>query len=105
MLTSFRPFHIAFDLRKPKPAAAMAPAKATDKAIAKTLADVVRQIYNDPEGAELTVNHARETAEEKLKLEDGFLKEGDWKAKSKKIIHDTLVLPRRRSPIHFEDRY
>jgi len=83
----------------------MAPATATDKAIAETLADVVRQIYNDPEGAELTVNHARETAEEKLKLEDGFLKEGDWKAKSKKIIHDTLVLPRRRSPIHFEDRY
>ncbi len=83
----------------------MAPAKATDKAIAKTLAEVVREIYNDPEGEELTVNYARQTAEEKLKLEAGFLKEGAWKAKSKDIIRDTLVQPRHRHTIHLEDNY
>ena len=69
----------------------MPPTKATDNAIAKGLADVVRQIYNSPKRDDLTVNHARQVAETKLKLDDGFLKGGDWKAKSKQIIVDTLV--------------
>jgi hypothetical protein len=69
----------------------MAPAKATDSVIAKQLAGVVRQIYNGPDRDQLTVNHAREAAEKKLKLEDGFLKAADWKAKSKQIIVETLV--------------
>ncbi len=69
----------------------MPPTQPTDKAIAKQLADVVRQIYNSPKRDDLTVNHARQVAETKLKLDDGFLKEGDWKAKSKQIIVDTLV--------------
>ncbi|KAK4152724.1 hypothetical protein C8A00DRAFT_16004 [Chaetomidium leptoderma] len=68
----------------------MAPAKVTDKAVAKQLADVVRQIYNSPNRDQLTVNYARQTAEDELGLEDGFLKEGGWKAKSKQIIVDTL---------------
>ncbi len=69
----------------------MPPTKPTDTAIAKQLADVVRQIYNGPKRDELTVNHARQVAESNLKLDDGFLKGGDWKAKSKQIIVDTLV--------------
>ncbi|KAJ4291296.1 hypothetical protein N0V88_006299 [Collariella sp. IMI 366227] len=62
----------------------------TDKTIAKELAAVVRQIYNGPERDQLTVNYVRQAAEEKLKLDDGFLKEGSWKSKSKQIIVDTL---------------
>lgn len=69
----------------------MAPAKATDKAIAKELVDVVRQMYNGPNREQLSVNYARHVVEEKLKLEDGFLKEGDWKEKSKQIIKGTCV--------------
>ncbi len=69
----------------------MPPTKPTDKAIAKQLADVVRQIFNSPKRDELTVNHARQVAETKLNLDDGFLKGGDWKAKSKQIIVATLV--------------
>lgn len=69
----------------------MAPAKATDKVIAKELANVVREIYNSPKRDELTVNYARNNVEEKLGLDQGFLKEGDWKTKSKQIILDTLV--------------
>jgi hypothetical protein len=69
----------------------MALAKATDKAIAKELADVVRRVYNGPKREQLSVNYARQAVEESLKLEDGFLKQGDWKARSKRIILDTMV--------------
>ena len=69
----------------------MAPPKATDKTIAKELASVVRKVYHGPERDQLTVNYARQLVEEKLSLDAGFLKEGDWKAKSKQIILDTLV--------------
>ena len=69
----------------------MAPTKAADKSIAKELADVVRQTYNGPDSALLSVNYVRQVVEEKLKLDDGFLKEGNWKSKSKQIILDTLV--------------
>ncbi|KAK4119123.1 hypothetical protein N657DRAFT_650543 [Parathielavia appendiculata] len=62
----------------------------TDKAIAKALADVVRKVYNGPNRDQLTVNYARQTTEDSLKLADGFLKEGDWKLRSKEIIFDTL---------------
>ncbi|KAK4096195.1 hypothetical protein N658DRAFT_436629 [Parathielavia hyrcaniae] len=68
----------------------MAPTKATDKAIEKVLADVVRKVYNGPKRDQLTVNYVRQTAEDSLKLGGGFLKEGDWKARSKQIILDTL---------------
>jgi hypothetical protein len=75
----------------------MAPAKATDKAIAKELADVVRRVYNGPKRDQLSVNYARQAVEESLKLGDGYLKEGDWKARSKQIILETVV---RRVAIH-----
>ncbi|KAL2020292.1 hypothetical protein VTK56DRAFT_8520 [Thermocarpiscus australiensis] len=68
----------------------MAPSKVTDKVIAAELSNAVRQIYNSPQRDQLTVNYARQRVEAKLKLTEGFLKEGDWKAKSKQIIHDAL---------------
>ncbi|KAL2192377.1 hypothetical protein P885DRAFT_82245 [Corynascus similis CBS 632.67] len=68
----------------------MPPAKASGKAITKELANVVRETYNSPKRDELTVNYARQIVEDRLGLEDGFLKEGEWKATSKQIIIDTL---------------
>jgi hypothetical protein len=70
--------------------AAMAPKKVTTALEAEIIA-TVRRIYNSPARDELTVNHTRQVVEKKLKLKDGFLKEGAWKAKSKEIIHATLV--------------
>ena len=66
----------------------MAPKKAT---IEKELADTVRRVYKSSDKDQLTVNFARQAVEKKLKLGDGFLKEGEWKSKSKEIIHNTLV--------------
>jgi len=69
----------------------MAPGTATVKEIAKELADVVCQVYNSPSRHLLTVNSARRTVEDRLNLGDEFLGKGDWKAKSKQIIRETLV--------------
>lgn len=66
----------------------MAPKKAT---IEKELAETVQRIYNGPDRDDLTVNYVRQKVEKKLNLDEGFLKDGDWKAKSKEIIHETLV--------------
>ena len=66
----------------------MAPKKAT---IEKELVDTVRRIYKTGNEDQLTVNFVRQAVEKKLKLEDDFLKEGEWKSKSKEIIHNTLV--------------
>lgn len=62
---------------------------ADDATIEKEIADAVHRIYNGPQ--DLTVNAVREAVEKKLKLDEGFLKDGDWKAKSKELVHDTLV--------------
>jgi hypothetical protein len=69
----------------------MARSKVTDKAIASELIRVVQQTYNGPSRDKLTVNYARQEAEESLGLDDGYLKEGDWKAKSKEIIRNAMV--------------
>ncbi|KAH6847715.1 hypothetical protein B0I37DRAFT_354417 [Chaetomium sp. MPI-CAGE-AT-0009] len=68
----------------------MARTKVTDQAITTKLVSVVKQIYNGPDRDKLTVNYARKEAEDSLGLEDGYLKEGDWKAKSKEIILNTM---------------
>ncbi|KAK4182897.1 hypothetical protein QBC35DRAFT_395048 [Podospora australis] len=68
----------------------MAPKKPAEKAIVAELADAVRRIYNGPDRDNLTVNYVRQAVEEKLGFDDGFLKEGDWKAKSKDAIHSAL---------------
>lgn len=58
-----------------------------DLAIERALRDVVKSLPVD----EITVNAVRTATEEKLGLDQGFLKEGDWKAKSKQIITDAVV--------------
>lgn len=80
----------------------MPPAKASGKAITKELANVVRETYNSPKRDELTVNYARQIVEDRLGLEDGFLKEGEWKATSKQIIIDTLVSRALRHPLFLD---
>lgn len=69
----------------------MAPKKVADKTIAAELTSVVDQIYNGPDRDKLSVNYARELVEAKLGLDEGFLKEGQWKARSKEIIRAALV--------------
>jgi len=69
----------------------MAPKKVADETIENALAEAVRHIFHNDEKDALTVNYARQVAEKKLKLQEGFLKEGNWKARSKRIVHDTLV--------------
>ncbi|KAK4204510.1 hypothetical protein QBC40DRAFT_336732 [Triangularia verruculosa] len=68
----------------------MGPKKVTDKAITAELSSVVEQIYKGPDRDKLSVNYARELVEEKLGLDEGFLKEDKWKAKSKEIIRSAL---------------
>lgn len=68
----------------------MPPRKKVDDATIETeIADAVRRIYHGPQ--ELTVNGVREAVEKKLNLGEGFLKDGDWKARSKELVMDTLV--------------
>lgn len=69
----------------------MARGKVTDKAIASELGRVVQQVYNGPNREKLSVNYARKEVEENLGLEEDYLKEGDWKARSKEIILNTMV--------------
>ncbi|KAL2255450.1 hypothetical protein VTK26DRAFT_3372 [Humicola hyalothermophila] len=70
----------------------MAPPKTkfSGKDIEQALKNEVRRIYHSDERELLSVNYARQKAEERLGLEEGFLKHEDWKAKSKEIIKDTL---------------
>ncbi|KAK0712576.1 hypothetical protein B0T26DRAFT_741643 [Lasiosphaeria miniovina] len=67
----------------------MPPKKVTDKALAAELERSVRHIYSTDRD-NLTVNYTRQFVEKKLNLKDGFLKEGDWKAKSKEMITAAL---------------
>ncbi|KAK4160850.1 hypothetical protein QBC43DRAFT_372768 [Cladorrhinum sp. PSN259] len=68
----------------------MAPGKTpSDAAITKELQRTVAHVYDGPE--ELTVNLVRQLVTKKLKLDDDYLKEGHWKAKSKTIILDALA--------------
>lgn len=63
----------------------------TVKDIEDELRDAVRDQYNSEHRDKLTVNSIREFVELVLHLSDGFLKGGQWKARSKQIILDTLV--------------
>jgi len=70
----------------------MAPRKTTSEdAIATELQSTVERIYQSDDRDQLSVNYVRQVVEKKLKLEEGHLKDGDWKARSKQIIHDALV--------------
>ena len=67
------------------------PPKPKDKALEAELVETVRRVYNSSERDQLTVNYARQIAEKRLKLVAGFFKEGEWKERSKQIIHGALV--------------
>jgi len=68
---------------------AMAP-KISDDKVTQTIVKAVREIWKNDRD-QLTVNYARQVAEKKLGLEEGFLKEDDWKAKSKQLILEEVV--------------
>ncbi|KAK3349012.1 hypothetical protein B0T25DRAFT_591549 [Lasiosphaeria hispida] len=68
----------------------MPPKKPSNKALEAELVKTVDQIYNSEDKDRLTVNHVRQLVENKLKLGEGFFKAGDWKAKSKQIIHNAI---------------
>lgn len=61
------------------------------KVLEKELADAVHRIYNSDEQDLLTVNYARQVVQKKLGLPEGFFHEGEWKSRSKNIVHAALV--------------
>lgn len=71
-------------IRIRKPSTLTMPKSPNNADIESALRDVVRAALRA--GDDVTVNAARSRAEEKLDLEEGFLKSEQWKAKSKKII-------------------
>lgn len=63
----------------------------TEIQLEKALRNAVRAHFRDPEQVESSPNALRAHAEKELGLEDGFFKNGDWKARSKEIIQDQFV--------------
>jgi len=59
-----------------------------DATIEQTLRDVVKNLA---EGS--SVNDVRAATEKQLGLDQGLLKSGTWKTRSKEIIHEALVSP------------
>ena len=60
----------------------------------KALRQAVQQIYKAGNLEELTVKRVRKTAEDKLKLKEGFFKaHGNWNKKSKDVIQSEVVGP------------
>lgn len=62
-----------------------------EKVLTAELVTTVRGIYHSAEHDQLSVNLVRQRVESKLGLEDGFFKDGHWKAKSKNVIKDAVV--------------
>jgi hypothetical protein len=63
---------------------------ASDREISSAILQSVQHLFKtDRDGT--TVNKVRRMAEEKLGLEDGFLKGSDWKGRSKDIITEEVV--------------
>jgi hypothetical protein len=66
---------------------------ASDTAIIAALKSHVRQILASAERDTLTVNKVRALVENELELENGYLKGGNWKDRSKEVIKDESVCP------------
>lgn len=66
-------------------------ATSKDTKIEKTLRKVVLEAKRN--GEDVSINAARGRTEEKLGLEAGFLKAGEWKGRSKAIIHAAFAEP------------
>ncbi|KAK5662510.1 hypothetical protein OQA88_8422 [Cercophora sp. LCS_1] len=71
----------------------MGPKIPSTKVLQKELTETVHRIYNSDKQDLLTVNYARQAVEEALGLPKGFFKEGDWKERSKSIVHAALEEP------------
>ena len=69
----------------------MAPKKPTGTALERSLADMVRLIWQSDEKADLSVNLVRQRVEEDLDLGEDFFKADDWKARSKQVIKEAVV--------------
>lgn len=59
--------------------------------ISDSIRDTVISIHKAGGDDDLTVNYVRSGAEKKLRLPAGFLKDGEWKDKSKQWIKDAVV--------------
>lgn len=59
--------------------------------VSKAIRDVVISIHKAGNDDDLTVNHVRTAAEQKLGIPAGFLKNGDWKNESKTLIKEAVV--------------
>lgn len=71
-----------------------------DAVLEKTLRDVVRALAK--ENLTATVNTYRAEAEERLGLDSGFFKTGEWKAKSKDVITEAFVRRSTRQLVCFQ---
>lgn len=60
-------------------------------AISDAIRQVVISIHKSGSDDGLTVNAVRTGAEQKLRVSAGFLKQGNWKEKSKKLIKEAVV--------------
>ena len=60
-------------------------------AIADGIRDIVISIHKAGNDDDRTVNHVRSGAEKKLGLPSGYLKNSDWKDKSKNLIKEAVV--------------
>ncbi len=65
----------------------MAPKAVSNEALAKELTEAVRHIWKTGDKAALTVNAVRQRVEQKPKLEDGFLKEGEMEGEKQEDYH------------------
>lgn len=63
----------------------------SNAAVENAIRDVVIAIHKAGNDDELTVNHVRSAAEEKLGLGAGFLKQDEWKNASKTLIKEAVV--------------
>jgi hypothetical protein len=58
----------------------------SEKLINDAIKSAVQSVYNGPHRDQLTVNQIRDVVEDSLDLSDGFLREGQWKQKSKQLV-------------------
>jgi len=65
------------------------------KLLEQSLRSAVRDVYKRGDLEELTVKRMRKAVEENLNLHDDFFKTPAWKDKSKQIIEEEAVCPKR----------
>jgi hypothetical protein len=63
----------------------------TDENIESALRTAIQETIDAGDEELLTVRYVRNQVYKALKLDEGFLESGDWKARSKEFIHVTAV--------------